>query len=34
MLVSPPDFKVITAVISVIVATFSSMLLTYRSSLL
>ena len=34
MLVSPPNLKVITANIGVIVAAFSGMLLTYRSSLL
>ena len=34
ILVSPPDSKVVTAVNSVIVGAFSSILLTYRSSLL
>ena len=34
MLVSPPNPKVIAANISVVVAAFSGMLLTYRSSLL
>ena len=33
MLVSPPDPKVITADIGVVVAAFSGILLTYRSSL-
>ena len=33
ILVSPPNPKVIAAVNGVVVATFSGMLLTYRSSL-
>ena len=34
MLVSPPNLKVVAAVNSVVVNTFSGILLTYRSSLL